>query len=837
LLTVATFVALMASARPAHAQLAPQERLCDPSFQNCRTDLLKYIDQETVGIDAGFWLMDDDTYRSHLVAAFNRGVPVRILMDPRCTQEHAACQQINDRLEAAGLPMRSRVTSGILHWKMMLFAGQGQVEFAGANFAPFEFAPAQPYVNYTDEVIYYTNDPSVVNSFMKKFDDLWTSTTEFTNYANVTGPLVRNYPTYPVDPELNFPPDQSYRKRAVNLYNLENQKIDVMMFRITDVSHTKAMVAAVNRQVPVRLITDEIEYRNPDRLWDAYNVDIMFHAGVQVKLDAHQGIDHEKAVILYGQATSIIGSSNWTSPSSDTQREHNYFTTKPFVFDWLKAQFERKWNNSTGNTETKAFVPLPPGTPAYRTPANGVTGRPTTGMVLKWNGGLWGQMYDIYFGTTPNPPLLVANQELGPSQSSTDNITYTLPTLRGGTTYYWRIVSKTMAFVTAGGPVWSFTTEGSSGGNTLPTPWSDADVGSVGAAGGASYSAPTFTVSGAGADVWGTADAFHYVFQSLAGDGSIVARVATVQNTNSWTKVGVMIRGSLGTGSAQAFMLVSSGKGVAFQRRKVDGGTSTSSTGSTSAPPRWVKLTRTGNTITAFESSNGSTWTQVGSDTFTMPASVLVGLAVSSHVKGVTCTSTFDNVTVTASGGNDESALPPGWDDRDIGAVNAPGSATFADPVFTLKARGADIWGTADQFHYAYQPFSGDVTLITRVPTVSFANAWSKAGLMVRETLDANSKHATILVSAGRGVAFQRRAATGGSSVSTAGSPAGPPRWLRLVRSGNTFTASESADGSTWTVVGSTTIAMQSSVFVGLAATSHSTTSTTTATFDNVSIQ
>ena len=74
------------------------------------------------------------------------------------------------------MPMRNRIASGILHWKMMLFAGQGQLEFAGANFAPFEFVPSTPYVNYTDEVIFYTNTQSLVNSFMRKFDDLWTST-------------------------------------------------------------------------------------------------------------------------------------------------------------------------------------------------------------------------------------------------------------------------------------------------------------------------------------------------------------------------------------------------------------------------------------------------------------------------------------------------------------------------------------------------------------------------------------------------------------------------------------------------------------------------------------
>src|SRR5207248_6734764 len=152
------------------------------------------------------------------------------------------------------------------------------------------------------------------------------------------------------------------------------------------------------------------------------------------------------------------------------------------------------------------------------------------------------------------------------------------------------------------------------------------------------------------ADVWGTADAFHYVYQPLSGDGSIVARVATVSNQASWVKAGVMIRGSLSASSAQAFMLVSYAKGVAFQRRVSDGNTSVSTAGSASTAPRWVKLVRAGNVITAYESANGSSWTAVGSDSFTMPANVLVGLAVSSHVSGVNATGTFDNVTVAAGG-------------------------------------------------------------------------------------------------------------------------------------------------------------------------------------------
>jgi regulation of enolase protein 1 (concanavalin A-like superfamily) len=182
--------------------------------------------------------------------------------------------------------------------------------------------------------------------------------------------------------------------------------------------------------------------------------------------------------------------------------------------------------------------------------------------------------------------------------------------------------------------------------SSLPTGWQGTDIGSVGVKGSAAENAGTFTVSGAGADVWGTADALHYAYRTLPGNGTIVARVATLSGSQAWTKVGVMIRQTLAANSPQAFMLVSSAKGLAFQRRTSIGGSSTSTSAGGTAP-RWVRLTRAGNVITAAVSTNGSTWTNVASDTFAISGAVQVGLAVSSHTTSQLATGTFDNVTVT----------------------------------------------------------------------------------------------------------------------------------------------------------------------------------------------
>jgi hypothetical protein len=183
---------------------------------------------------------------------------------------------------------------------------------------------------------------------------------------------------------------------------------------------------------------------------------------------------------------------------------------------------------------------------------------------------------------------------------------------------------------------------------SLPSPWGTADVGSVSAAGLASYNSGAFDIVGSGSDIWNTADEFRYVYQSSSGDCSIVAKVNRVQNTDPWAKAGVMIRESTTAGSIQASVVVTPGNGVSFQRRTSTGGTSVSTIVGGITAPRWVKLTRTGSSFAAYYSSDGSTWTQIGTaQTITMASGATIGLAVTSHNDGKLCTANFSNVTAT----------------------------------------------------------------------------------------------------------------------------------------------------------------------------------------------
>ncbi|WP_218032105.1 discoidin domain-containing protein [Dictyobacter kobayashii] len=220
-------------------------------------------------------------------------------------------------------------------------------------------------------------------------------------------------------------------------------------------------------------------------------------------------------------------------------------------------------------------------------------------------------------------------------------------------------------------------------GGSLPAPWQQQDIGSVGQAGSASASNGTFTVTGSGNDIWDTADAFQYVSQPLSGDGTIVARIDSQQNTDGWAKAGVMIRESLTAGSTHALMALTPGNGAVFQRRTTTGGSSSSTAGASVAAPYWVKLQRAGSTFTGSISSDGSNWTVVGSDTISMGTNAYVGLAVTAHNTSVLNTTSFSQVSVTGAGGGTTSNLSQNKPATASSSENSgvgPGYAVDGDP-------------------------------------------------------------------------------------------------------------------------------------------------------------
>jgi fibronectin type 3 domain-containing protein len=214
--------------------------------------------------------------------------------------------------------------------------------------------------------------------------------------------------------------------------------------------------------------------------------------------------------------------------------------------------------------------------------------------------------------------------------------------LTAGTTYFYRVRATNAIGDSATTPVVSGTTL-----MPLSASWLDGDIGNPAPAGSTTFSNGTFTVTAGGSDIWNTSDAFHYVYQPLTGDGTIVAHVASLQNTDPWAKAGVMIRESLDPSSAHASMFVTPGNGAAFQGRLATGDDSTTTPGPSIQAPYWVELVRTNNAFTGLVSADGAHFTPVGTYVVPMAANVFIGLALTSHNNGVLNTSTFDNVAVS----------------------------------------------------------------------------------------------------------------------------------------------------------------------------------------------
>jgi regulation of enolase protein 1 (concanavalin A-like superfamily) len=283
---------------------------------------------------------------------------------------------------------------------------------------------------------------------------------------------------------------------------------------------------------------------------------------------------------------------------------------------------------------------------------------------------------------------------------------------------------------------------------TLPPLWSDLDIGPVGPAGSAGYSNGTFTVSASGQWIWNFADGMNFAYQSLSGDGTIVARLLDIQGGSSSESTGVMIRETLDPGSAHAYAAFAGGSSIYFVERPSTGAMSTLQSNSVTVTfPYWVKLVRSSNNFSVYSSPDGVNWTQIGTtQAIPMAQNVFIGLAVSSDSNSALATATFDNVSIS------NVALP---------APLISGISPTTGPVGTPVLISGSGFGTSQ---------GGSVVNLNGAPVI--INTWS--GTSISVTIPSGGTTGPIVVSVAPSM-------TNSNPVTfTVTSTALPPQWTDL---------------------------------------------------------
>src|SRR5206468_2625928 len=150
-----------------------------------------------------------------------------------------------------------------------------------------------------------------------------------------------------------------------------------------------------------------------------------------------------------------------------------------------------------------------------------------------------------------------------------------------------------------------------------------------------------------------------------------------------------------------------------------------------------------------------------------------------------------------------------GFEGRDIGGPGAQGSWGENQDLFSINGSGRDIYDTADSFFFVYTQLNGDFQFVGRITDMDNTNPWAKAGFMARESLSAAARNVFVFRNPGSDAGVQYRTASSGTTTYVPGGKY--EQWLRLVRSGNTFSGYRSADKANWTLIGSTTMVLPAS--------------------------
>jgi glucuronoarabinoxylan endo-1,4-beta-xylanase len=395
-------------------------------------------------------------------------------------------------------------------------------------------------------------------------------------------------------------------------------------------------------------------------------------SGISVKLTWSDATTTSATVYIERSTDNV----NWTVITTIARGVQTYTDSTVTEGGTYYYRIRNYLNPTYSAYDTASAITVPPAAPTHVEVV--FSPLPTLQATVLWDdNSVAATAYKVERSTNGGTSWTTLTSALAASATS-----YTDTTVTGGQPYEYRVTALVNSSASTSVVTLAETAA------ALPAPYYQGDIGdagTVGSAGGASYnsSAGTYSINGAGTDIWNTDDTFHYAYTTATGDADYVAEVTSMTSVSQYGKVGIMFRNSLDPSSVYADLFVNPAPQLwaAFEHRNTYATTPSSTGGyrTYTVLPIWLKLSRRGNIFTAYYGTNGTTWTQVGSSTITMGSTNDIGMVICSHNTGVVGTGTFSNVAVT----NGPSVATP--------AAASP--ATVTGTTTNLSVLGAEIDG------------------------------------------------------------------------------------------------------------------------------------------------
>ncbi|HEY6508994.1 MAG TPA: hypothetical protein VIY56_13330, partial [Vicinamibacterales bacterium] len=299
-----------------------------------------------------------------------------------------------------------------------------------------------------------------------------------------------------------------------------------------------------------------------------------------------------------------------------------------------------------------------------------------------------------------------------------------------------------------------------------------------------------------------------FLYQSLAGDSEVIARVVSMTGGGLEGASGVSVRTALSPGApAVTLWLTRSGR-VNLESRQQAGGITSRQVLASIQQTVWLKLERRGNQVSAFHSTDGTQWTATGSAVLPPAASLFVGLVAGSQDSTSRVSAVLSDVRA-----NPLSSLPSGWSASDIGGALSATTQHVSGMFVTVV--GAGVGNTTERSRFVHTRVAGDVELVARVLAGGLTTQ-AEAGVMVRGSLAADAPTIALAISRTNTRVVKRRIAAGLPLLETPGGTRSAPWWFKVVRRGTLITTFESANGTAWTPVSSDVLILPASFYVGL---------------------